>query len=577
VKDIVSKTIKNRAFILSFSLLLTIASTTFFSARRIAFYDFNFLANGLHRMSLGQLPYKDFDLVLPPFTFLPAYLFHQLLNIDIYSAIFLSAIITQLFSIVAFHSILQSLFRRKIEQLNNTLLVTLMISAAVINVISIYPNYIYDSVATSLTLGALATLLKYLQLGEYKFLFISFMLSTFSFFTKFNMGGSLILGVVLARILVLGKNRHFKKIFLEVFTLIVLLVSALSSLTFLGIESFIAQTVVAPSEFKGVTKLGQLAQYNYPLLIALLAAILISFQIEFIRKRVVRYVGVLIMLGLGVSLLQSLFFVNSDRLATESIFPSANFIYPVVMLLALHQLLFARSTQTIDLTMLLIVIPIYFFGTFLSQGWSGSSYSLNPLLLILLVTIYLTQEEKEEIKSRVVPLAISALLFVNFLTMGLTGNRLGYVENGGIRSQSFNWTIVGMATSSQDFYALKQAHDFIDRKEYVGTIVEFPAEDSLEQFSSDLIPWSRCLQFTFICPTKSNQSLLEEFITDTPDVVVLKKQTQIGKNIEPIVALIQPILKSCFTDKFSNSVYTIFRADANVQSCIKNIETALDE
>lgn len=570
---VVTNPAKNRRLILIFFLLVTTASTIFFGARRIAFYDFNYVANAVHRMSVGQLPYRDFDLVLPPVTFLPVFIFHQLLKIDIGIAIFLSAVLTQFISIIAFRSILESLFRKKLEEFENPAFLTLMVSAAVLNVVSIYPNYIYDSLATSLTLGAVALLLKYIHVNEYKYLVYSFVLSILSFLTKFNMGGSLILGICIVRTLNLAKKRNFKQMAIEASTLSVLCALAISLISVFGLGSFIDQTIVAPSKFKEVTSLGQLAQYNYPSLIVLMVLILISLKTVYIRARITRFTLIATGFGLGLNLIHTLFSSNSTETAIAKIFPSANFIFPIVMLIALHRLLVLGIMKHNDLSLILIVVPIYFFGTFFSQGWNGSSYSLSPLLLILLVAIYLSLAEIERRKSKVVFFTIFVLVGVNFLTLAMNGNRLGYVDNGGVRSQSFNWNTIGMASSKEDIDTANEVRVHIAQEQQFGSIVEFPAEDLLQQFSSTLIPWNRCLQFTFICPTKSTQEVLNDFSSDAPSFVILKKNTQINQDIEPIINSIKPILKSCFIESFSNRTYVVFKADAGVYTCIKKLSS----
>lgn len=571
-----SKCIRNEKLTLAFLLLVTTLATAIFSARRIAFYDFNFIANGVHRMALGQLPYRDFDLVLPPFTFLPVYALHHLLRIEVEHAIFLSAVITQMLSILALWSILQSLFYGRVHRHKNALLLALLTSASVINVISIYPNYVYDSVATSLTLGSLASLLKYNRDHQRRYLLLTFVLAVFSFYSKFNMGGSLIFGILLVRTIELGRKRHFKKLLTEAFTLSVVLVSVLLPISFLGLNSFIEQTIIEPSKFKGVTKLGQLAQYNYPSLIVQLVAILVSSRVKFIREHFARYGLAFIALGLGFNFLATLFSVKPEDWLLGKVFPSANFVYPVAMLLALHCLLFKRTNQARDLN-ILIIVPIYFFGTFFSQGWNGSSYSLSPLLLVLIVSIFFSQADENKRLSNLIFLVVFVLAFSNFLAMAINGNRLGYVDNSGVRDQSFNWNVLGMASSREDVYTVSEVKSFIVQNRYEGTIVEFPAEDSLHQFSSTLEPWNRCLQFTFICPTKPDRSLITDLGQEVPDVVILKKTTQINRSIESIVAIGEPIIKSCFTETFSNSIYSVFKSDVETKACVNNFKSRSDE
>ncbi len=568
---ILARFLNDDKLMLTLFLLITIVSTSLFSARRIAYYDFSFITNAVHRMTLGQLPYRDFDLVLPPVAFLPVYIFHHFLSLPLGSAMYLSAVLTQVLAMIAFYSILNSTLRNRASGFEKSIFLISMLSASLVNVIAIYPNYIYDSVATMLALASLALFLKFLDSDKYQFLLYSLIFSFLSFFTKFNMGGSLILGICLVRTLQLWKNHSLKKMVKEALGLTSLLILATSLIAIFGLNSFIEQTVIAAGKFKSVTTLGQLALYNQPLLIVFVTAILMSLKFQSIQNLVTKYALITIGVGLGLSLLHNLSKAESVGTLLEKVFPSANFTYPMLMLLALHVLINRRANYKNHISALLIIIPIYFFGTFLSQGWNGSSYSLNPMLMILLVVIYISLALREQIKLRAIFLTICILLGMNFLVVAINGDRLEYVVDSGMRSQSFNWNVLGMASSRQDLDQKLEVKVFIEQRNSTGNIVEFPAEDSLQEFSSKLEPWNRCLQFTFICPNKSNQSIIEDFTFDTPTVTIIKKNSQINRDLEAIVPSIEFILKTCLREEFENETYIVYANAKSSPRCLREL------
>ena len=568
---ILERFLNNDKLTLTPFLLITVASTSLFSARRIAYYDFNFITNAVHRMALGQLPYRDFDLVLPPVTFLPVYVFHHFLSLPLGSAMYLSAVLTQVLALVAFYSILNSILRNRASGFEKSIFLISMLFASLVNVIAIYPNYIYDSVATMLALTSLAFFLKYLDSNKYQYFLCSIIFSILSFFTKFNMGGSLILGICIVLGFEFAKNHSYKKTAKEAIGIAGLLGLATSLIAIFGLHTFIEQTIIAPGKFKGVATFGQLAPYNQPLLILVMVAILTSLKFRSIQNLVTKCTLTIIGVGLGLCLLHNLTANESADAFFDKVYPNANFTFPMFMLLALQILIYRRTSYKNYESALLTIIPIYFFGTFLSQGWDGSSYSLNPMLILLLAVIYSSLGLTEQSKLRAIVLATFILIGLNFLVTASNGGRLEYVADAGMRSQPFNWNSIGVATSRQDIDQAIEVKNFIEAANSGGYIVEFPAEDSLQDFSSILIPWNRCLQFTFICPSKSNQSLIEDFAADTPAVTIIKKNSQIHRDIESIVPVMELILQTCLREVFSNATYIVYGQTKYSKECLKEL------
>lgn len=247
------------------------------------------------------------------------------------------------------------------------------------------------------------------------------------------------------------------------------------------------------------------------------------------------------------------------------------------MLLAIHALIYRRATNKNYVSTLLIIIPMYFFGTFLSQGWDGSSYSLTPMLIVLLNVIYVSLGLKERSQLSAIFLTATTLISTSLLVMASNGVRLGYVVDSGMRSQSFNWNVPGMASSRQDLDQALEVKDFIIQANSRGHIIEFPAEDSLQEFSSKLKPWNRCLQFTIICPSKLDQSLIEDFTFDTPEVTIIKKNSQIYREYESIVPVIELIVKTCLREEFSNETYIVYGQTEYSRGCLKNLLSAKND
>ena len=549
------------------SIFVSLLSTVFYSSRRIALYDYNYIANAIHRLSLGEMPYREFDLVLPPITFLPGYLFHHFLNFGITTSILITALITQVIALVSIHSILSQIIRRNDCHKSRGIYSIAMIGSGIINVISIYPNFIYDSLASALALVAIAFFLKCQENAKYRFLVLAQLFAVLTLFTKFNMGGSLILGFVLIRILILVNEKKYLRFLTEASSLFIVSACFLLLISTFGLSNFIDQTIIAPSKFKGVTQLGQLAQYNYLILIAMIFLILCARVLRLNGTEITKYTLLLLICFLSMYAIKDILAPSASWEIPKILFPGVNFVYPIIMLVSLNCLL-TLNRHKIEILTLLIVLPIYFFGTFLSQGWVGSSYSLSPLLILLIVTIFLSLDSKmREVQDKIFKLFILVLVG-NLLILACSGNRLGYVYDGGARGQKYNWNQIGTALSAQDILEVKEINQEIKKSKSAGSIIEFPAEDLLEDFSNKLTPWNRCLQFTFICPSKSVGDILTDFKSEEPNVIVVKQVTQINRGIEPILNVLEPAIDTCYLLRYSNKTYQLFKSTEATHRCL---------
>ena len=101
------------------------------------------------------------------------------------------------------------------------------------------------------------------------------------------------------------------------------------------------------------------------------------------------------------------------------------------------------------------------------------------MLIVLLNVIYVSLGLKERSQLRAIFLTVMVLFSTSLLVIAGNGFRLGYVVDSGMRGQSFNWNVPGMASSRQDLDQALEVKDFIIQAKSTGHIVEFPAEDSL--------------------------------------------------------------------------------------------------
>jgi hypothetical protein len=218
----------------------------------------------------------------------------------------------------------------------------------------------------------------------------------------------------------------------------------------------------------------------------------------------------------------------------------------------------------------LISLPLYFFGTFLSQGWGGSSYSLWPMLAIIAsITVYSPSINKRD-SWNYLQFYGGGVLILSLVLSVIQGTRLGFVEDNGMRNENnFNFEVIGTAISKEDLGQIGEVKKKIAESEIEGSTIVLPAEDSIESFGSKLLPWGRCLQYTMICPSFNERIFLEQFRNNPPNIVVIKHKPQIVFEIEPITSKVQKIADLCYLSVYKNETYELYLKKTETLACLK--------
>lgn len=545
------------------------------SSRRIAYYDFNYLQNAVYRISLGEIPFRDFDLVLPAIPFVIVYFVHFALQIPISIAIYISTCLLIFTTTHSLVGITNKLIGTEEKLKFKKSITSVLVFSSLFGVVSIYPNYVYDSVATAFALAAINQFLAYLQGREGKLLVFTGIYLALSVFSKYNMGGFLVIGFT-AILVVIHYRESRKKIESLLRALFMLLLpSIIFGVVFLLTGPFAVynQTILAASRFKNLTHSDQLAQYNYPALILIMLSVcVVIFKRQYSKILSYACQG-FILLGLVIVAVQQLTNSESLKSKTLGIFPSASFLFPILMLVALHKLVTNWKELPLNQLCILLSVPIYFFGTFLSQGWNGSSYSLWPMLAVLSLVIFSLSNDFEKKKIGYFRVFSIGLLVIGLGISSFKGERLGFVEQNGKRHEmDFNFNVIGTAISEKDLNTISEVKQQIKSGGYFGKTIVLPAEDSIASFGSEQKPWGRCLQYTAICPSFSESVFLNDFMSDPPNVVIIKKDPQILFDIEPITTTVLSIAERCFTDKYSNDTYRLFVYSESTLMCLGSLE-----
>lgn len=559
----------NDAVLALFAILLT----TIYSAQRIALYDYSFMANIGHRLALGQIPYRDFDLPLPIGSFVPLFLLEKIPGINNLLAIYVTSCLTVGISTLTALRILRIIQKSNPStKMSIWLQNTCKLGLVIANVISHSPNYFYDSLSSTFVLLSILFSLKYLEENNIKYLHIIGWTLGWAFISKYNIGAALGLAICFW---IIGDTYSSTGSRKEIFRNLRIICTPALVLLFISVsfapKSYFFQTILAPGENKKVFSFSQLAQYNYKILVLILLTGILGLFLPkiqgYMQQTVVIFLGCALLILVtarifGVNKIGKVFLVN---------FPNLGFVFPVIILMSFFLLIHKESIISSSQKVIILLSSAAMLGSFLSQGWNGSTYAFYPELIILLFSNSFTNSGYSIalLKTQIHTLVVITLVIVNATLMIVNGDRLGFLVDQGSRSTTPNFNILGTALSNSDVQNIRVVQEVITTSGVTGTLAEFPAEDPISLMSDSLKPWFRCIQFTFICPTISEEKLESEFRNRPPDIIILKRESQINFKIEPIFDKVQFLARKCFENLLENRTYSVYRKGDNSQLCMK--------
>lgn len=547
---------------------LAILMSTLYASRRIAYYDFNFMQNAIYRMDVGQLPYTNFDLVLPPVSFLIIYAITQIFSTSILMAMYLSTclvLIIATISVLGIVNVLERKFQFLANRRNRYLILAL---CSIFNVVSVYPNYVYDSAVAAFSLSAIYYFLKSLDDLKSSYLLNCGLACSLTVYSKYNAGIPLLIGFIVAIYAISAPRIKIdKKLLMQKTAVIVSPTLAIGIiLLVLFRNDFVYQTITAPGEYKGVFRLNQLLQYQNFILVV----VFLSGMIGLAKSKFQKYFYLVVIASSAITLValsfSRFFFPPSLNSMVVSIFGSLNVLFPISILFTFFWSIYDRKRLHNLESCVSIPISLLFLGSFFSQGWDGSSYALYPHLFLLFVVIFRVAQEQFSIKGATVLLSVILVFFVVQLVWNIsTGVRLGYVENAGLRAGSPNFEKIGIASGSKDIQSLEDVKQVIASTGKKGTIFELPPEDSLGDIGNGLIPWGRCLQFMDVCPSFESSDLVRELKLDAPTFIILKKDPQF-KFIPEVIPISG--IKTCYKSILSSRTYSVLMKESVTQKCL---------
>jgi hypothetical protein len=565
---------------IQFYLLIGFTVTLFlgvlFQTKHTLLYDYSYLVNISGRMLQGEMPYRDFDLVVSPGIFFLQAIFLGIIGKSSFSVLILSLVISLSCYYLASRILLEH-FIPKIKNKNllktYQIIVILIVSLLGVNWIISFP--IYDALGVMLILINITVILNLKDTFKSLSLFSFGLTLSLTLFAKQNIGFGYILGGVGLLVIILAKSglnitkkiQKFSLFFLGLVTTpgVFLLFLIKNEI----LNEYIFQNFRFASEVKSLTVLSVLTPYKEPSFVVLL---MLSCVAILIKKR--KFVFVLqatpILLGgllaSGV-IIASLFF---------GIYEFKHINWPLViwlwilaplLLVAINEIFSTKySRKNLSIAVLLL------FGlssTYISHGYKGSSYATGPLFALACVLVCFEISKRFQLFG--LWCLVSALVIsVWFPIYALSAHRYASPV---FAKQSYSYLRLSEPVS---FIAIptKTEKDLSDLifllKSSSGTVLQLPAEDPLFLFSPDLKPWSRCTQYIFMTCTLNDKKVLERFLSQPPSFLIIKNEIQLEWNPEPVSSGIQSIAERCFKKVLQNPTYSVFTSEkheSNLRLC----------
>ena len=355
-------------------------------------WDLSYILENAHRISLGDVPYKDFPFPYAPITFLIQAAIIKLTGHVFFHHIIYAALAGGTGTLITWR-ILLHLLRGKVA---NHRLIAFQLSAplSILGIYSIYPHPFYDPDCTLAILCGIL-LLQRLEIRSFAptRAFCCGAVLVIPLFVKQNTG-LVFLACIGASLLVLaGLNLRRGKsisVFLYIFAgILAALIAALALIHhFAGLHNYWHWTIQFASERRTPQFADMLQPFqNYDLLIWLATATAGIFLARFVSKRprnfMLTFTSLLLISAPFIWSAIYLFLDDDPSSRAERLLA----LWPFLLIISFATGFFrARRQQGINLILPFVLIGTI-LGAFLSQQLWGSTYAIWPLLIILIAIL----------------------------------------------------------------------------------------------------------------------------------------------------------------------------------------------
>lgn len=457
-------------FVIAIAALSALA-TKWQAGRVLPLIDYSYQTESAYRIAIGQLPYRDFALVVMPGTYyILAFIMRLFGTSALYQILYTMAL--SFIIVIATFAILQRISR---DTVTNILLIVPLIFAAH----AIYPYPMYDIHVTVFALLAILALIE-AQMHRYTFLwFLSGILAALPTVFKQNTG---IPFLVLTTLVVTATHGLRPSIIKRRDVLLYLLAAGLATITWIlwflytgTLRQLIYHVFVFPSQTRRVGEMvvRTLTEAVAPQTLIMYAIACVgigAFLLPKIRPMVKQFVICLVVLTILIlplwpSGIQPQNPSVSPYVGTINIIYFSTFWYVIIAVAGTVWLstvpAFRRSSSPIIASLPFLLIPVISVAL-ISQGVYSSTYGLYPFLIILVSGLLRSAK-------RVLPsvhwqfpaLVFSALLTGILFLYVWSGARFIYIDWNGSIHRSTHPSLVGVGTRGPWLGELEELIQFV--------------------------------------------------------------------------------------------------------------------
>lgn len=365
-------------------------------------WDLSYILENSYRMSLGQIPYRDFPFPYAPLTFLTQAALIKLTGRVFFHHVIYCAVVNGLSVWLTWRILLRILHATSNKRVLALVLTTPL---AVLSVYGIFPHPFYDCDCTFVVLVCLLLLLRFqhrtadetrgngdaaIPVGSLLESFFAGVLLVIPLFTKQNTGGAFLISAVGCLVLLflidIYSRRNISKYILLFAGLIVSICVALLLIHhFAGLHNYYRWTFRFAAQRRTPAFADMIGMYTNTGTVWWLLPVVVGLVLMRLSRRN-RQVGWLSVVFILIPFVWPVIYLVLDNDASERAERLVN-LWPLVLILSVVAMLpVVRRRSVSDLLVPLIVIATV-HGAFFSQQLWGSTYALWPLFMILIAFV----------------------------------------------------------------------------------------------------------------------------------------------------------------------------------------------
>lgn len=567
---------RQRDYLAAALLFLGTAAFVYWQNTRVAvLWDLGYLLDTSYRISLGQIPYRDFALVHPPLTFLVQALAMRLAGRHYLLTVLYAAAAGGAGTLITWRLLLHMLRPAPFSYAVRWMIALLLaVPVVVIGIYSVYPHPIYDS---DCSLAILIALLLLIRLAEPSksvqpkrvLSLASGAMAVLPVFYKQNMGLPFLLVVAMGfTVLIvaairrprsLSGPRQTEAVYGLVGMTLALLAGVLLISAIAGWGHYVQWTVHFAAQ-RRLPGLGLILDvYRQPSLVwtlPSLAAGLILCRTRLIARSWARAAAFcLIAAPFAGSLLFLLVQDDADERADNLLG-----LWPLLLAAALIALYELRGGITLARLMPIFILAAI-HGTFLSQQLWGSTYALWPFLLLLVASLFATCSPP----ARPVVIAAASVVVMTLVICGglysASLERLNYIQRPDSAVQySSSAALRGMADTGAYLRNLDELIAFTAREiPWEDPVLSLPGEDPF-YFASGRAARFPAALFDFTTDPYSPAGLMAELQRQKIRWVILKRVLQLTDDPLPGSAETRRLLAERFVLFRRLEGYDVYRS-----------------